>query len=175
MPGLLRIPTVTPVLALAVYARPRPQGSKRGMVNAHTGKVVMRESSSGVKQFRTDVRTEAAAALPAGWTELDEPVTVLAVFSFPRPAGHFGTGRNAGRLKPSAPRYPISKQLGDTEKLARAVQDALDSAGVFRDDSRTVELHAAKRYAGGPGELALPRPGVLVRVWRTVDLEAVAA
>jgi Holliday junction resolvase RusA-like endonuclease len=180
MAGLLRIPPVRPELSVAVRTRPRPQGSKRSIAlmdrrtGLYTGRTATVESSSGLKQFRTDVRTQAQLELPAGWRPLDEPVTVLVVFSLPRPAGHFRTGRHAGQLRPAPPGYPTSRtgpSAGDTDKVLRAVVDALDAAGVFTDDSCVTDAYAGKRFAGGPGDLALESPGVVVRVWRTAVLD----
>ena len=62
-----------------------------------------------------------------------------------RPKSHFGTGRNAGKLKPSAPKYPAVKP--DVDKLSRAVHDALTIANVIDDDSRIVIDHNEKHYA----------------------------
>jgi len=63
-------------------------------------------------------------------------VRLSLVFFRPRPKGHFGTGRNAGKLKTSAEDYPI--QRPDVLKLARAVEDALTGV-IWRDDSQVVE------------------------------------
>lgn len=42
--------------------------------------------------------------LPKGWV-----LAVRADFYLERPAGHWATGRNAGRLRPSAPAWPCGK------------------------------------------------------------------
>ena len=75
-------------------------------------------------------------------------------FSFPRPAYHYGTGKNAGNLKKTAPDFKQSAP--DLDKFARAVLDAIVQAGVLQDDSLVVSLHAEKRYT--------PRPGAWVRI-----------
>src|SRR5713226_4632244 len=89
-------------LTITVHGRPAPQGSKR-----HVGNGVMIESSKAVKPWREDVKQAGLEAM--GWGErpcLDGPLRVSMVFTFGRPASHYGTGRNAGRLKPSAPLAP---------------------------------------------------------------------
>ena len=81
------------------------------------------------------------------------------VFTFERPASHYGTGRNAGRVKDSAPDWPDTKWTGDIDKLTRAVFDSLTAGGVIEDDARVVEAAVSKAWCvpGAPG-------GVLVNV-----------
>ena len=95
-----------------------------------------------------DVR-EAALKVYQG-EPLNEPVCIRVEFIFPRPQGHFGTGKNSGKLKPSAPIYATSHSLGDLDKLLRSTFDGLSVAAggtVIRDDSLIVETEATKRYA----------------------------
>ena len=60
-----------------------------------------------------------------------------------RPKGHYGTGRNIGKLKASAPTYPITKP--DATKLLRAVEDSLTYV-VWRDDAQVRRLNVTERY-----------------------------
>jgi Holliday junction resolvase RusA-like endonuclease len=71
-------------------------------------------------------------------------IRVRAKFIYSRPASHYGTGRNAGVLKPKAPLYKESSP--DLDHLQRAVGDALTQSGILRDDSRIVEWEAAKLW-----------------------------
>lgn len=122
-----------------VYVRgiPAPQGSKR-----HVGRGILVESSKKVKPWRDAVRSTVAEAWQDGM--LDEPVVVDMWFYFPRPAGHYGTGRNAKVLKPSAPSFPAGPP--DVDKLARSTMDGITAAGFWRDDARVVDLVGRKRY-----------------------------
>ena len=130
-------------LRIYIPGLPAPQGSKRAIPNRSTGRVSLVESSARVKPWREDVR---AAALDAySGPALTGPLYVEITFWIPRPRGHYGTGRNADTLRPSAPEYPAGKP--DVDKLARAILDALTSAGTWRDDSQVVSLSAAKVYA----------------------------
>ena len=162
-------------LTVIVYGTPAPQGSKR-----HVGHGVMVESSRRVKPWREDVKAAAEtaiveweqhrpwivshrpAALPSGvgrrWEPIAGPVEVTVTFRFARPAGHYGTGRNADAVRPSAPAHPTGGK-GDIEKLVRAVHDALTAAGVWRDDAQVVRLNAAKVWCH-KGE----RPGAVIGV-----------
>ena len=75
--------------------------------------------------------------------DLDGALELRVVFVFRRPAGHFGTGRNAGKLKPSSPLYVRTRP--DVDKLVRAIADAMTGI-VYRDDSQLVAVKAEKHY-----------------------------
>jgi Holliday junction resolvase RusA-like endonuclease len=64
-------------------------------------------------------------------------------FYMRRPQSHFGTGRNAGRLKDTAPRFHTTRP--DSTKLTRAVEDALTGV-VWRDDAQVSTQVIAKLY-----------------------------
>jgi Holliday junction resolvase RusA-like endonuclease len=109
----------------------------------------MVESSAKVKPWRQDVRARAIEAIEAtDWQAPAGPVFVTLTFYLQRPKGHYGSGRNAGTLRPTAPESPAVKP--DLDKLIRSTMDALTEAGVVRDDAQVVELAARKRYAVGP-------------------------
>jgi crossover junction endodeoxyribonuclease RusA len=82
----------------------------------------------------------------AGQPPVDGPVAVRATFYLPRPKAHFGTGRNAGLVKDSAPYWPVTKNRDDLDKFVRLVGDALVIAGVLADDSQVVVWRAEKRW-----------------------------
>lgn len=135
-------------LELDVFGTPAPQGSKRGFYNQRTARVQMVESSNKVKPWRQDVKTAALAAIsaqPTRWEPYVDDVILEVTFYLPRPAGHYGTGRNAQQLKDSSPRRPSKKP--DLDKLLRSSLDALGEAGVWRDDSQVVAILARKHYA----------------------------
>jgi crossover junction endodeoxyribonuclease RusA len=103
----------------------------------------MIESSKRVKPFRADVRKAAeSAALPPDWP-MGAPMRVGFRFHFARPKSHFKC--NGVALSKSAPEEATSHGLGDLEKLARSVNDALSSV-LFNDDRQVVEMHLAKAY-----------------------------
>lgn len=156
-----------------VYGQPAAQGSKRyvGHRRGADGRerAVLIEQSKRVKPWRRNVADAAVLARPA---ELfDGPLVADMVFSFARPAGHFGTGRNAGVLKASAPLAPAVAP--DLSKLARSTEDAL-TAIVWKDDSRVVAYgRLAKVYAGSDDPDALAEPGAVIRVRPFVPAAAV--
>lgn len=130
-----------------------PQGSKQAFLRP--GAKIPQLVDSNKQKLKPWRATVTALAIDEwqGRMSLDEPVRAAFEFVTVRPAAHYGTGRNAEILKPSAPIAPIVKP--DVDKLVRAMLDGLTDAGVLRDDSRVVDLHARKVYG--------PQPGV--RVW----------
>ena len=121
-----------------VCGRPVAQGSLTSFRSASTGRIITPQKQ-GVKQWRDDIRAEALRC-DRGMTGLIElPVVVHLAFRFQRPKGHYGTGRNAGKLKASAPLYPTSARIGDIDKLTRAALDAITGA-LIRDDRQVVKL-----------------------------------
>lgn len=123
----------------------------------------MVESSKRVPAWREAVRhTTVGVMSETGWTPpLASFVTVT--FTLDRPALHYGTGRNADRLKDTAPPYPTGRP--DLDKLCRAVLDALTDAGALGNDARVVGLAAEKTYPGGAAD-ALDGPGAVIVVDR---------
>ena len=65
------------------------------------------------------------------------------MFTMSRPKGDYGTGRNAGKLKPSAAEHHIKRP--DLDKMTRAVQDGLTHIA-WQDDSQVVFAKIGKRY-----------------------------
>jgi len=82
-------------------------------------------------------------------------------FIFDRPNSHFGTGRNADKLKPQfAATYPGHGKLGgDLDNLVKLVKDGLNSVA-YADDSQVAEIYAIKRYVK-PGELSETRIAIM--------------
>lgn len=126
---------------------PIPQGSKNSFRHSRTGKVVVVESQHNKLQaWRSKIGY--AWKRQAG-IKITGPVHVTLDFYMPRPQNHYGTGRNAGKLKDWAPKYCDKKPDGD--KLVRAVLDALTIAGAIEDDARVVRYWVNKMYADEPG------------------------
>ena len=138
-------------IEITVLGTPAPQGSKRGFAikakGKYTGKVAQVESSAKVKPWRMAVKYAAMDARAAYHQQvpMTSAVALEVIFRLPRPKGHFGTGRNSGLLKPSAPWYPAGRP--DLDKLLRSTFDALGEAGVWGDDAQVVTVAASKDYA----------------------------
>lgn len=106
----------------------------------------MVESSKKVKPWRRDVRDATLEVMQDGFEPFDNdtPLRVKLTFRLRRPKSHYGTGRNADKLKPSAPSYPAKRP--DLDKLVRSTLDGLGESALYDDDSRIVELAVSKRY-----------------------------
>jgi crossover junction endodeoxyribonuclease RusA len=126
-----------------VPGKPAAQGSKR-----HVGHGVMVEMLKDLAPWRQAIAEYAKAE--AKGEQLLGPLRLRAIFWFPRPASHFGTGRNQWNLKKRAPTYRDANP--DLDKLLRALCDGLTASGVIRDDRYIVKVEAEKRY-GTPGVL----------------------
>ncbi len=151
-------------LVVVVEAVPQPQGSKtRGQWGN-----VYDDNDAALRPWREAVRHSAVQAVaemhPGSIKPLfpkGTPVRVEATFTFKRPGAHFGTGRNAGVVKPHAPKWHTVYPDGD--KLARSVFDSLTAAGVWADDNQVCEVTARKVYAGAHAD-ALHIPGAVIRI-----------
>jgi crossover junction endodeoxyribonuclease RusA len=128
-------------VVIRVAGLPAPQGSK---VRTRYG---MREASKAVGPWRDAVRTETQKVCGITVHAFSGPVEVRLDVYLPRPKGHYGTGKNAGSVRPSAPLYPAG--MPDLDKLCRAVLDGLTAGGAWKDDGQVVRLHAFKHYAAG--------------------------
>lgn len=144
---------------IIAYGKPITQGSKRPVRNKYTGHIHMIESSKNAKPWRDRVH-EAALDAMDGAPRIEVAVRVSLTFYFDRGAGHFGSGKYAQTIKPSAPAFPITRSSGDIDKLQRSIFDSLTSAGVWKDDSQVAEVHAEKAWCY-PGR---PTPCVVIDV-----------
>ena len=143
------------MISFQVFGDPVAQGSK--VMVGKAKKFLVEGNRAKLNPWRQEVAAAAVAAMETGpWRGA---VNVQMTFFLTRPKGHFGTGRNEGTLKASAPRRPAVKP--DIDKLTRSVLDAMTGV-VFVDDSQVVTCDAMKLYAsdGQP-------PGVVVNVGPT--------
>jgi len=136
-----------PALAFTVYGQAKPGGSKRAFLNPKTQQIVVIEDSKN-KPWRAEVVAAAAYAMDnCGIADpLLGPLAVELRFYRPRPKGHYGSGRNSGVIKASAPAYPTTRP--DVLKLARLVEDAMAHV-VYADDAQIVDEHLLKLW-GSP-------------------------
>lgn len=131
---------------------PQSQGGTVPLRNPITGKVAqVTTGSKGLAQWRKVMTSAFGYARKQTRHEtIDGPCSLSAVFIMPRLAGHPKTKQG---------RYWADTSL-DLDKLLRALNDSLQKAGVYTNDSRICGFrYVGKRYA------ALEEtPGVLVTV-----------
>jgi Holliday junction resolvase RusA-like endonuclease len=143
------------MLSFTVFGIAQPAGSKRSFVPLNkatgqpfrsktTGRVVVNtvDANSKSRDWKNAVAS-AAREVCGEISLLDGPLAVSMRFVLPRPKGHFGSGRNAGTVKASAPTFPAGKP--DVLKLARGCEDALTGV-VWRDDAQIVSEVLEKHY-----------------------------
>ena len=139
-------------LSVIVEGEARPQGALVSGLRKDGRRYLRNRGGTALTKWRDSI---ADAVRPLVDRLTTDPVAVSATFYVRRPAGHFGTGRNASTLRSSAPAFPTKRSSGDLDKLARAVLDALTGV-VYRDDSQVIDLRLRKRYAdAGPVRLEL--------------------
>ena len=138
----LVVATVRP-LTFTVPGVAQPGGSKT-QGTSKSGRRFVRDSNRNVYAWRERVAHYAAEAMN-GHELLTGPLRLSVTFTIVRPKGHYGTGANAGTVRPGAPEYPTTRP--DTTKLLRAVEDAMRGV-VYRDDAQVVEQEAYKVYGG---------------------------
>ena len=151
------------MIELTVYGIPAPQGSKRFIGHAKSGRGIMVESSKKVKPWREAVKSAVIDYTEKHGLQYDingrlfyGPVLLNLFFTLPKPKSAPKTRRTFPDKKP------------DLSKLIRSTEDALTDAGVWEDDARVVCCLAKKLYPGEGAE-ALGIPGAIIRVSQYLD------
>lgn len=145
---------------------PAKQGDYVAAWDAKTGRTWVRPKEDARNQrWRKEVRAAARDAMHAQEWPLRNGawVKVIADLYFDRPANQYGTGANADRLKDTAPPYPSAP---DTDKLQRALGDALQMGEVIANDRLIVDWHARRLWTPVRG-----RVGAVVRIVELTDHE----
>ena len=136
------------VLEFTVFGEPTPKGSLRPVPGRGrlTGKTMLiPDNQTELLRWAGRVIDAARSArVAAGMDRPMEAAMVELEFNFARPAGHYGSGKNAGQLLRSAPAEKVTKP--DLDKLVRAVYDSLTQAYVVLDDNAIVESHERKQF-----------------------------
>ena len=136
-------PTTKSVLRFTVLGDAQPAGSKRAFIHPGTKRAIVTDANKKSKPWQAEVKAAAFDAIDADFELVRGPVELTLTFYRVRPKGHYGSGRNAGVVKDSAPEYPTTRP--DALKLARAVEDALTNV-LYADDSQIVDEHLHKRF-----------------------------
>ena len=128
-------------ISFVVYGKPAQMGSKRAFVR--NGRAIMvNDNSDRLRQWYNACASRAAEEMN-GDDLIKSPVQIEVDFHFRRPKSHFGTGRNAGVLKDSAPDQHSQKP--DIDKLVRCLLDSL-SGVIWQDDSQVFSLTARRHW-----------------------------
>jgi len=134
-----------PEIILTVLGSPKALKRHRTVrVGKHKQTTVNYDPSAGDKKdFLAIVQHKAPKKLITG------PVSLMVCCYFPRPKGHYGTGRNANVLKE---RYKIDERYTKTpdgDNLLKFIADSLN--GIFWSDDRQIwKVEVRKRYGERP-------------------------
>jgi Holliday junction resolvase RusA-like endonuclease len=120
-------------------AKKRPRFARRGK---HVVTYNDQETEEGL--WLLDARTQIREL---GGKALQGPLELKVYFAMPRPKSHFGTGRNAGILKASAPK--AHTQTPDLDNLLKFVMDCLNHCDVWLDDKQVVYIDTKKAWSPG--------------------------
>lgn len=139
-------------IEIIVHGKPEPAGSKSSYVPLDrktkqpyrkNGRIIVNTTDANPKSQGWKATVKASAGIQYLGPVLRGPLAVEFIFYRRRNKGDFGTGRNEGIVKDSAPAYPTKKP--DALKLARAVEDALTGV-LWLDDAQIVDERIGKRF-----------------------------
>lgn len=168
----------SPDLAFLVHGQPAPGGSKNAFVlRRKDGSIVTRGNGSPIVNIVDDSKRnkswrgkvmEAVAdqigppdQLTPGYP-IEGPVELTVVFTVPAlkntPRGYGGR--------------PIARP--DALKLLRSTEDALKDAGLVKDDAQFWQYRRLAKVYPGSDPLALPAPGAVIYLWRSLAAAAPA-
>ena len=131
---------------LIILGDPKAQGRHRTYTKGKGGRLLpypiqVDPSAKDKSNLRAIVQDQAPEKL------LDCPLRVDLYFYMPRPKGHYGTGKNAEKLKSSSPINHTKRP--DIDNLRKLVMDALTNV-FWRDDSLVCEGLTRKIYSDNP-------------------------
>jgi Holliday junction resolvase RusA-like endonuclease len=136
---------------LTVYGKPEPAGSKRAFLPKGLKIPVVVDANKNSRPWKNTVTKLAIEEMGAD-SPMRGPLFARFVFFMPRPKGHYGSGKNADKLKPQ---FEHARPTGkpDALKLARGCEDAL-SGVVYADDAQIVSEQIEKEY-GSPARVEI--------------------
>jgi len=131
---------------LVILGDPKAQKRHRHTGKDRSGKALQfvrtyDPSAAGKRDLRVVVQQQAPDKPLAG------PIKVDCHFYFGYLKTHYGTGRNAEKLKPSAPKCQDTKP--DRDNLDKFILDALTGV-FFKNDSQVCDGRIIKRYSERP-------------------------
>lgn len=141
-------------LAVFVAGDPAAKGNIR-YLGQRGGRAILTDATKGLKPWDSRIRSTLLDDEGRPRAVFSDGVHVEAEFVMPRP-----------KSTPKSKTPPAIKKP-DLDKLARALLDAITSAGVWRDDAQVTGLAITKRIAK-LGET----PGCHIEIMDAIDREA---
>jgi Holliday junction resolvase RusA-like endonuclease len=144
MEGSLLMLTKETMIEFFVHGDPVPQGRPRfRRVKPKSGaEFVQTYDPARSREWKEHIQKHVKKLSPTPF-EKGVPLALHLIFYLKRPLSHFGTGKNAGILKASAPRFPVG--VPDLDNLEKAVKDALKGI-TWHDDGQVVIVRKTKEY-----------------------------
>jgi Holliday junction resolvase RusA-like endonuclease len=131
--------------AFIALGEPAPQGSKRAIINPHTGFAQVVDSNPArLRPWRQTV-TYCAPSGPS----LLGPVALYVVFTVKRPS--------TARKRDTTP-----ERKPDLDKLLRSALDSITDAGLWTDDGQVAEIVRCAKVWPGYDDHALDSSGIVV-------------
>lgn len=127
--------------------RPQPRNRTRIMHGKAGQTFAVNYDPGDAEIWKREIRLAAVDHIPD--PPFSGPLALELTFLFPRPKGHYGSGKNDGKLKASAPL--LHWQKPDRDNLDKAVMDSLTTVGMFHDDSQVCDGFIKKVW-GSPGK-----------------------
>lgn len=129
------------MIKFTVFGKPCPMGSKKAFVIGKRA-IITDVKSDKRKQWANAVSTVAADVM-SGRELITSPIVLTVRFYFARPSAHYGSGKNAGTRKASAPEF--HSQSPDLDKLLRCLGDAMTGV-VYRDDRQIFSIESSRHW-----------------------------
>jgi len=123
------------VITFTAYGIAATQGSLRGFIPKGWKRPILTSDNKRLRPWRQAV-VDSCREIVAGRCPMEGPVHLDVTFFLPRP-------------KTAPKRITEPAKLPDLSKLVRALEDALTSAGVWRDDAQVIHVEARKAVAAG--------------------------
>lgn len=141
------------IIRFRIDLEPHPQERIRARVaKTRTGEpFVHMHTSTKERQHDADLKQMLISARnKLGIRKMTGPIRLGVAAYLPRPLNHFGTGKNADKVKTRAPEYHT--QVPDADNLIKHFKDAA-SGILWEDDKQIFEYlpHTGKYWTDGPG------------------------
>ena len=120
-----------------------PPVAKQRAKAARRGNYVTMYTPKETVSFENLVKLSFRQQIGADFEMFTGPVLMEVKAYKLRPKGHYGTGRNAGVLKASAPEHNITKP--DASNVLKACEDALNGIA-YTDDCHIIKAVSSKHY-----------------------------
>lgn len=143
------------ILTFFVHGKAEPAGSKKSFAHPHTKKIVTIDDNPKAGPWKKEVAAACRTALAVnGYVKFPvytEGVALYVEMTFyiERPKYHYGTGKNADKIKEQF-LYARPTVKPDTTKLVRCAEDALTGLA-WHDDAQIVRQVNDKQYGDKPG------------------------